>query len=320
MSAAEHLAEQDLDISKVDDSIAQDAALFHNSSVQCPVPIEPLPDIPWNPDQCFSTQSLMAVGHDLHNFPVRYLQHGRLSDLWWQFLAWWHAIMLNIGDPVCRPSFSTFWRTWHARWHRVLEFRKSSSHACCTECFKYKQCLHKGQGSLSAKQEAARNWRDHLRKQYHDRLLYWQLRWFSRQYRRQSPESSDGKVQNPESSVITIIIDSMDKSKLVWPQYAFQQPKSLAHLSRPRLVLTAAIAHGWTVEFVLADEEVGDIAWSQSLLRCADQDSGACAGHCRSRGTTDAKTFVCPIWQYYFPGEEFIGRTVPGSLGGCRPL
>ena len=76
MSAAEHLAEQDLDIGKVDDNIAQDAALFHNSSVQCPAPIEPLPDIPWNPDQCFSTPSLMASGHDLHDFLVRYLQHG----------------------------------------------------------------------------------------------------------------------------------------------------------------------------------------------------------------------------------------------------
>ena len=112
------------------------------------------------------------------------------------------------------------------------------------------QCLHKGQGSLSAKQEAARNWREHLRKQYHDRLLYWQLRWFSRQHRRQSPSESSG------GSVLTIIIDSMDKSKLVWPQYAFRQPKSLANLQRPRLVLTAAIAHGWTVEFVLTDEEV----------------------------------------------------------------
>ena len=48
----------------------------------------------------------------------------------------------------------------------------------------------------------------------------------------------------------------MDKSKLVWPQYAFQQPKSLANLTRPRMVLTVAIAHGWTVEFFLTDEEV----------------------------------------------------------------
>ena len=247
MSAAEHLAEQDLDIGKVDDNIAQDAALPEGAQVQCP---EGLPDIPWNPDQCFSTHSLMAAGHDLRSFPVRYLQHGRLIDLWWQFLAWWHSLAhVAPGEQVQRPSWATFWRAWHAKWQCVLAFRKSSSHACCTQCFKYMQYLHKGQASLAAKQEAARNWRAHLREQYHDRLLYWQLRWFSRQYRRQSPESSG-------ASVLTIIIDSMDKSKLVWPQYAFQQPKSLAGLARPRMVLTAAIAHGWTVEFFLTDEEV----------------------------------------------------------------
>ena len=39
---------------------------------------------------------------------------------------------------------------------------------------------------------------------------------------------------------------SMDKSKLVWPQYAFQLPKSLP----------AAIAHSSAVEFFLTDEEV----------------------------------------------------------------
>ena len=48
----------------------------------------------------------------------------------------------------------------------------------------------------------------------------------------------------------------MDKSKLVWPQYAFRQPKCLEKLNRPRMVLTAAIAHGWTVEFFLTDDEV----------------------------------------------------------------
>ena len=181
-----------------------------------------------------------------------------------------------------RPSFSTFWRAWHARWHRVLEFRKSSSHACCTQCFKYMQFLHKGQASLSAKQEAARNWRAHLREQYHDRLLYWQLRWFSRQHRRRSPESSD-------LSVLTIIIDSMDKSKLVWPQYAFRQPKSLANLTRPRMVLTAAIAHGWTVEFFLTDDEVTSHAGSHFWSVCkrfAIERGERCQKICVSNRTT----------------------------------
>ena len=252
MSAAEHLAEQDLDIGNVDDSISHDAALPDDARVQCP---EGLPDIPWNPDQCFSTQALMAAGHDLQSFPVRYLQHGRLSDLWWQFLAWWHSLadVAQDGGPQ-RPSFSTFWGTWHDKWCRVLAFRKSSSHSCCTQCWKYMQFLHKGNTSLAAKQESAKHWRTHLREQYHDRLLYWQLRWFSRQHRLRSPES-----QSPESSdgsVLTIIIDSMDKSKLVWPQYAFRQPKVLDKLTRPRMVLTAAIAHGWSVEFFLTDDDV----------------------------------------------------------------
>ena len=183
--------------------------------------------------------------------------------------------------------------------------------ACCTQCCRYMQYLHKGQGSLVAKQEAARNWRAHLREQYHSRLLYWQLRGFSRQHRRQSPSSG--------GSVLTIIIDSMDKIMLVWPQYAFRQPKSLERLHRPRMVLTAAIAHGWTVEFSLTDDEVTPHGSShfcgvpaktrERVQEIADRD-----------GASDAKSSGYSIGQYYCPSGEFIGRTVPGSLSGCRPL
>ena len=56
--------------------------------------------------------------------------------------------------------------------------------------------------------------------------------------------------------MLTIIIDSMDKSKLVWPQYSFRKPKSLDNLKRPRMVYTLAMAHGWTCEFFLIDDEV----------------------------------------------------------------
>ena len=166
---------QDLDIGKVDDNIAHDAALPAGS----PVSHEPHQDMPWNPDQCFNTQALVATGHDLQSFPVRYLQHGRLSDLWWQFLAWWHSLaVVSQEGHTQRPSYSTLWRAWHSKWHHVLAFRKSSSNGCCTESFNYTQCLHKGQGSLTAKQEAAMNWRAHLREEYHDQALDWQLRWF----------------------------------------------------------------------------------------------------------------------------------------------
>jgi hypothetical protein len=43
----------------------------------------------------------------------------------------------------------------------------------------------------------ARQWREHLRAQYHDRLLYWSLRWASRMV----------------MDVSVVIIDSMDKVK-----------------------------------------------------------------------------------------------------------
>ena len=161
---------------------------------------------------------------------------------------------MMIAAGVCeivQPSWSTFWRVWHHKWSNVLCFRKSSSHSKCTQCFDYQELLHRGACSLPAKQEAAKNWRSHLREQYHDRMLYWHLRWFSRQTRRQSPVSSV-----TDHSVLTIIIDSMDKSKLVWPQYSFQKPKILDKLRRPRMVLTAAMAHGWTTEFFLTDDEV----------------------------------------------------------------
>ena len=114
------------------------------------------------------------------------------------------------------------------KWCSVLRFRKSSSHARCTQCFKYQEALHRGPGDAASKQTIAANWRKHLQEQYHDRLLYWHLRWFSRQYRKLRFTTS---VQRRLSrSVLTIIIDSMDKSKLVWPQYAFRKPNSLEPL------------------------------------------------------------------------------------------
>jgi hypothetical protein len=79
------------------------------------------------------------------------------------------------------------------------------------------------------------------RDQYHDRMLYWNLRWLSRRRDR---------------GVLTIIIDSMDKAKMAWPQWAFRKPKAFDHCHRPRLVLTGAIAHGWCTDFYLSHDGI----------------------------------------------------------------
>ena len=60
---------------------------------------------------------------------------------------------------------------------------------------------------------------DTSRDQYHDRML----------------------------GVLTIIIDSMDKAKIAWPQWAFRKPKAYDHCHRPRLVLSGTM-DGWCTD------------------------------------------------------------------------
>ncbi len=269
MSAAEHLAEQHLDIDNIDDAISYDDA---------PAGREPMTsmELTWSPHDTMDTLTLMATSSDRTSWPPRYLQHGKLSHLWWQFLSWWSTVH-NLGQSgeQCQaspPSWSTFWRAWDGGWSRVLLFRKSSSHSCCTQCFQYQEALQKSTMSAEGKKAIANNWRDHLKQQYHDRMIYWHLRWFSRHYRASSVQRPASPAS--ERSVLTVIIDSMDKSKLVWPQYAFRQPKCLDKFHRPRMVLTLAMAHGWTNEFFLTDDEVlshGASHFSEVLCKTLDR-------------------------------------------------
>ena len=54
--------------------------------------------------------------------------------------------------------------------------------------------------------------------------------------------------------MLSIIIDNMDKRKLVWPQ-SFRKPKSLDRLLRPRMVCALAMAQGWVCEFFFTYNE-----------------------------------------------------------------
>jgi hypothetical protein len=56
---------------------------------------------------------------------------------------------------------------------------------------------------------------------------------------------------------LVIIIDSMDRTKFCWPRWTFRKvPKSLEGLHRPRLVLTAAIAHGFATCLYVAQDNI----------------------------------------------------------------
>lgn len=99
--------------------------------------------------------------------------------------------------------------------------------------------------------------------QYYDRAIYWHCRFASRQ----------------KLGVLTVIIDSMDKAKFAWPQFPWHRvDKRLEGAHRPRLVLTAAIAHGFGTFFFVADEDVfhGASAFCDMVCRVIEKVSELC--------------------------------------------
>ena len=79
--------------------------------------------------------------------------------------------------------------------------------------------------------------------------------------------------------MLCIIIDSMDRSKFAWPRWGFdRRPKSLESAHRPRVVVTAAIAHGFCTTIHWASEQVnhGANAFCEVLARTLERVWAIC--------------------------------------------
>lgn len=248
-SAAEPLPEGFLNNNDGDDS---DVVADHAAQV-------------WNPDHPLPDE-LRNFNDDILGVPVRHLPPGRIHDLYLQFLAWWDEqkncaeVEGVAGDerfqqPACVAGF---YRRWSQKWHHVLKFRQVGQHSYCQTCFELKRAMQQARGDLGRRAAAARDLRRHIRDQYQDRVLYWSLRWASRQHQ----------------DVLVVIIDSMDKNKFALPRYPFaEKPKELEHFNRPKLVCTAALAHGWATCVYLADDDIshGADAFCEVLLRTIEE-------------------------------------------------
>jgi len=269
-SAAEPLP-TDFTLSGVDQLMAEpvgqpdsdDDNRVHGSGFQVEAPGSgfhvPDPDdaMDWDPDRPLHQIIADCAGHDLLGVPIRMIPHGKLTDLYWQFLAYCACIELK---PSSIPSWSTFRRVWVDKWQAVLKFRPQSSHAGCQTCFELHQKIYGTWAKPAEKFSFAAAWRQHLQDQYHDRMIYWSLRFASRQ---------------AASDVLVLIIDSMDKAKLAWPRYTFdKKPHELdaVKIPRPRSVLTAAMAHGWCTSLFLADDALshGASAFCEVLAQTLD--------------------------------------------------
>ena len=156
------------------------------------------------------------------------------------------------------PSWSSFWRAWVEKWRKILKFRKTSQHKECSACHDFREKVHSRKLTVAMKMQVAREWREHLRAQYHDRLVYWSLRASSRM----------------NLNILCVIVDSMDKVKTVWPKYAApRKPAYLEGLKRPRSILSAVLCHGWCTCIFTAEEELshGASAFCEILCRAVDE-------------------------------------------------
>ncbi len=228
-STAERLPETDVSLDIAD----------HNTedSFADPFAAVVLPD--WNPNEVATDLINRAEAETL---PKRHLQHGSIGELFWQFLAWFSAFaeVAPATGMIC-PSMSLFKQHWHGRWKSMLRFRKRTQHTQCNFCFECQQFLRNTSVSVEQKAAKAKEWREHLQRQYMDRALYWHMRWFSRLR---------------TFKIVTVIIDGLDKVKGVWPQYGFRPPKCLDRFIRPELRITASYAHGFCCCFFLAHDEL----------------------------------------------------------------
>ena len=262
MTAAEPLPHEQYICGNIDGDIEVDDNPWLAAGVDEVHEVLALPDISqelgeWTTDRSFSDHSLLLLGDgpdELRGVPRRFLPHGRIHDLYWQFLGTWElktsiadgdldgkdmlATPNDFNKKSSPPSWPTFLRRWHCKWKHILRFRKISQHADCNICFKLREKVH-SRVPLAAKLAFAREWRAHLRWQYYDRCIYWSHRYASKNH----------------TGVLTIIIDSMDKCKTAMPKYRFsQRSKEIDKFVRPRVILTAALAHGYCGCVWLADE------------------------------------------------------------------
>ena len=151
-------------------------------------------------------------------------------------------------------SWSTFWRVYQ-KWRDVLRPRAKSDHAKCQTCYELQTLLYCKHAPPQEKLNLAHTWRIHLQQQYLDRQIYWALRSAS---------------LDPGSPILTIIIDSMDRKKTVYPKWKFDRPpKQIAMLgARPRVVVTAALAHGYSNSWYLAPDELSHGADAYCEVLC----------------------------------------------------
>ncbi|CAE7308274.1 unnamed protein product, partial [Symbiodinium sp. CCMP2456] len=162
---------------------------------------------------------------------VRYLPPGSMFETYKQYLA--------LKNTYC--CFTTFVAIWRDHFSHML-FRQSQQHAVCAVCTQHKLLIKCLSHNLKAQNKQRCLYERHLAAQYEDRQLYWRVRGRSR--------------SGPDSQTLSLIIDSVDQQKCSWPRARAFKSKQFDAFQRPRLHVTACLAHGYSALIFLSHSDV----------------------------------------------------------------
>ena len=145
---------------------------------------------------------------------------------------------------------------WGKHFADKMAIRRVSQHSQCSACVKHKMLLKHLAGNKRAHAEQMKEYTSHLSRQYRDRVVYWQSR----------SESRLGLLPDG-GGVLTLVVDSMDKSKYRYPRSAICSSKEFSNMVRPVLDMTAVIAHGHATHLFCSEGFIKkDSSWTVELL------------------------------------------------------
>ena len=121
-----------------------------------------------------------------------------------------------------------------------LRFRPMSSHSECSICLRHKALISGLGCHLNAKLAQEALFTQHLKSQYYDRICYWEGR---------------GVARNKGLTAV-FICDGMDQCKFAAPRAPAMRAKCFSEMMRPKLHVSALIAHGRHIQIALAEADM----------------------------------------------------------------
>ena len=193
-------------------------------------------------------ETVLGTSNDM---PVKSLPPGRPKDYFWTWLS--SLTPTERGPWHAHRHYSTFRSVWRDCFSNILRFRPFGTHATCSTCAGLLAAMARAP-NMDAKITAAERHREHLTRQWRDRLLYWRVR---------------DSAKQEESDWLVMMADGADQAKFRILKAA-RWPSSFEALHRPKLQIIGCMIHGHECSFPVREEnmEKGSDVSIEVIARC----------------------------------------------------